>query len=164
MPTVTDIKEYPSTNTKPAVIIKGQAGKKIRIEEVSLQLTAGKEGITNSTTVLINGTAYAAWNYKLAKYSEVLTYNKYPYVVDEGKDAILTWSVKTDNTKYPAKMKMASYTYSYVDVAGTPDTPSEETKSYLVIECKESEAATLTAKIKELAPDAGINVLSKYQT
>lgn len=161
MPTVTDIKEYSSTSTKPAVTIKGQAGKQIKIEEVSLQLAAGKDGITNTTTVSVNGVPYAAWKYTSAKYSDILKYNKLTREADEGNDVVLTWNIKSDNAKYPAKMKMASYTYSYVDVAGTPDTPTEDKEEFIIVKCKESETADLITKIKGISPAAEINTLSQ---
>jgi hypothetical protein len=161
MPTVTDIKEYPSTSTKSPVTIKGQAGKKIKIEEVSLQLAAGKEGITNSTTVSVNGVPYAAWIYPSVKYSDVLKYNKLSRETDEGKDAVITWSIETDNSKYPAKMKTASYTYEYVDVNGTPDTPHGEKEEFIIVKCKESETADLITKIKGIDSTVEINTLSQ---
>ncbi|MDD4588888.1 MAG: hypothetical protein PHG06_00465 [Parabacteroides sp.] len=158
MTTVSDTKEYPSTSTKPAVTIKGQAGKQIKIESVSIQLISGKEGVTNSTTVSINGTPFAAWKYTAAKYSDVLTYNKYPVVADAGKDAVISWAITTNNSVYPAKFKNASYTYSFVDV----ETGTEVTNQYLIIKCESDAAATaLLPKIKELAPNAEIGTVSK---
>ncbi len=151
MATDTDIQEYKSYDEKGKIVktatIKGEEGKQIKIEAVSLQLCSGKEGVTNNTVVSINGTPYAAWNYTSAIYSDVLTYNKYPFMVDAGKDAIITWALKTSDKRYVVKAKNAAYTYEYVDVA-VPDEPNEpEGKNPLVvIECVSSDKAKEVAK------------------
>ncbi len=166
MSTVTDVKEYSSSNPQKTVTIKGEAGKQIKIEEVSLRLISGKDKVLNTTTVYVNGNPYAAWKYTSAKYSDVLTYNKYPFVVDEGKDAVLTWSVVTENKSYSAKMKQASYTFSYVDVEKedpVEETPVEEKDGFLVIKCKESAVSELLPILKEIAPNAEINKLSQVE-
>ena len=113
------------------------------------------------------GDAVAGWGADDTDYTSS-TYDKYSYSGDIGKDVILQWELKTDNSKSAALMKNASVTYSYVDVEGTPDeetpvedAPTEETEAYIVVKCKESETATVVSKIKEIAPDAGINTL-KY--
>lgn len=155
MTTVSDPQEYSSASTKPAVTIKGQAGKKIKIESVSLQLISGKEKVVNSTVVSINGIPYAAWKYNAAKYSDVLTYDTYPVVVDAGKDAVITWTINTNNGKYPAKIKNAAYVYSFVD---------DETVNgpYILIKCKpEDDITELILKIKEIAPNAEIGTINK---
>ena len=157
MTTVSDTKEYPSTSTKPAVTIKGQAGKKIQIESVSIQLISGKEGVTNSTVISINGVPWGAWNYTAATYSGVLTYSRYPPVIEAGKDAEISWTINTNNSAYPAKFKNASYTYSFVDV----ETTNEAANQYLIIKCESEVATTLIAKIKELAPTAEIGIINK---
>jgi len=160
MTTVSDPKEYPSTSTKPTITINGQVGKQIKIEAVSLQLISGKAGVTNSITVSINGTPFAAWKYTAAKYSDVLTYNKYPVVVDAGKDAVISWAITTSDSKYPAKFKNASYTYSLVDVATSGDSTAE-TYEYIIIKCAAGESAALLAQLKTIAPNAEIGTVSK---
>jgi hypothetical protein len=158
MTTVSDTKEYPSTSTKPSVTIKGQAGKKIQIESVSIQLISGKEGVTNSTVISINGMPWGAWKYTAAKYSDVFTYSRYPLVIDVGKDAVISWTINTNNSVYPAKFKNAAYTYSFVDI----ETNNEVTNQYLIIKCEsEAAASSLLPKIKELAPNAEIGTVSK---
>jgi hypothetical protein len=160
MTTVSDTKEYPSTSTKPAVTIKGQSGKQIKIEAGSLQLISGKAGVTNSMTVSVNGTPWAAWKYMAAKYSDVLTYNKYPFVIDAGKDAVISWTITTSDSKYPAKFKNASYTYSFVDAAATGDSATE-TDEYIIIKCAAGESAALLTQLKTIAPNAEIGTVSK---
>ncbi len=161
MTTVPDLRVYDSTNTKPAVTIRGQAGKQIKIEAVSLQLISGKAGVTNSMTVSINGTPWAAWTHTLATYSNVKTYDTYPVIVDAGKDTVISWKVTTSNSKYPAKFKNASYTYSLVDVA-TPEEPKENTNQYLIIKVDSEAAATaLLPKIQVIAPNAEIGTVKK---
>jgi hypothetical protein len=158
MTTVSDTKEYPSTSTKPAVTIKGQAGKQIKIESVSIQLISGKEGVKNSTVISINGIPWGAWNYTAATYSGVLTYSRYPPVIEAGKDAVISWTINTNNSAHPAKFKNAAYSYSFVDV----ETDTEVTNQYLIIKCESEAAATaLLPKIKELAPNAEIGTVSK---
>ena len=157
MTIVSDTKEYSSSNTKPSVTIKGQAGKKIKIESVSIQLISGKEGVKNSTVISINGIPWGAWNYTAAKYSEILTYRRYPPVIEAGKDAEISWTINTNNSAYPAKFKNASYTYSFVDV----ETTNEAANQYLIIKCESEVATTLIAKIKELAPTAEIGIINK---
>lgn len=161
MPTVTDIKEYNSITPKKPVTIPGQKGKQIKIEAVSLQLASGKDGIANTTTISVNGTPYAAWKYMSAKYSDTLTYDKYPFIVGEGENAVLSWDVASKNKKYPAKMKTASYTYLYV--GGAPDTPIEENDEFIIIKCKKSETSELIPKIKDIAPGSEINTLSQVE-
>jgi hypothetical protein len=158
MTTVSDPQEYSSVNTKLNVTIKGMAGKKIKIEAISLQLISGKDGVMNSTVVSINGTPWGAWKYTAAKYSEILTYSRYPPVIEAGKDAVITWTINTNNSAYPAKFKNASYSYSFVDV----ETNNEVTNQYLIIKCESEAAATsLLPKIKELAPNAEIGTVRK---
>jgi len=149
MATNTDIQEYPSYDTKGKLVksatLPGKEGKQIKIEAVSIQLYSGKKGVTNNTVVSVNGTPYAAWNYETAAYSDVLTYNKYPFIVDQGKDAIITVTEKTSDAKIVVKCKNFAYTFSYVDVA-TP-TPADETKkSLVVIDCASTEKAEAVIK------------------
>jgi hypothetical protein len=136
MPINTDIKEYPTYSTEGQVLksvtLKGKEGSQIKIEAVSLQLYSGKKDVTNNTVVAVNGTPYAAWNYNIAQYSDVLTYNKYPFLVETGKDAVITWTVKTSQKGIAAKIKTTSYTYSYVDVE-TPVVPEEGTEKGSII-------------------------------
>jgi hypothetical protein len=161
MTTVSDTNEYSSTSTKPAVTIKGQAGKKIKIESVSIQLISGKEGVKNSTVISINGIPWGAWNYTAAKYSDVLAYSRYPPVIDAGKDAVISWTINTNNSAYPAKFKNAAYTYSFVDV-DTSGESTTENGEYLIVKCEsKAAAAALLPKIKELAPTAEIGIVSK---
>lgn len=147
MATFTDSKEYPSYNPDgkllKAATIGGKAGKQIKIESVSLQMVSGKDKVVNTTTVSINGTPYAIWTWDSVKYSDVKTYNKYPFVVDAGKDVKITWTVKTSDKKVSAKIKNISYAFSYVDAV----TPVKNSK--LIIECESSKkAAVVVADIK----------------
>lgn len=160
MTTGSDPKEYPSSSPKPSVTIKGQAGKQIKIEAVSLQILSGKEGIGNTMTVAINGVAWAVWIYKSTKYSGVLTYNTYPHIVDAGKDAVISWTLEPSNSKYPAKFKNISYTYSFVDAVATGDSTSE-TDEYIIIKCAAGESAALITQLKAIAPKAEIGTVSK---
>lgn len=152
MATNTDIQEYISYDPKGKVVktvkIKGEAGKKIKIEAVSLQLYSGKKGVVNNTVIAVNDTPYAEWNYKNAGYSGTRVYNKHPFEVGVGKDAVLTWALKTSDKNIAVKIKNAAYTHSYVDVAAPkPDEPVQGSKNQLVvIECQSFEKAKSTVE------------------
>lgn len=112
--------------------------------------------------VSVNGTPWAAWNYTSAKYSEVKTYSKYPFVVDAGKDAVISWTETTNNKSYPAKFKNAVYTYSLLDVETSEST--EDTGPYLIIKCESETAATeLLPQIQKIAPNAEIGTVRKVE-
>lgn len=151
MATNTDTQEYKSYDEKGKIVktstIKGEEGKQIKVEAVSLQLYSGKSNVINNTIVAINGEPWAAWNWDDAGYSDSKTYDTYPYVIDAGKDAVITWTMKTSDKRYAAKIKNVTYTYEYVDGAA-PDEPEEpEGKNPLVvIECVSSDKAKEVAK------------------
>ena len=161
MTTDTDIKEYKSTDPAGKIVktvpIPGQDGKQIKIEEVSLQLASGKKGIVNNTLVSINGTEYAAWIWKDAKYSDIKKYNNYPHFVDAGKDAVITWEVGTGNKQYTAKIKNLSYTYLYVDAKPVVEKPRRMVVAY----CESQEEAE--ALVKKISGD-GVEVYIKQSS
>lgn len=130
MVTNTDSGEYKSYDTKGKVVktstIGGKAGKQIKVTEVSLYAASGKDGIKATVTVSINGTAYAVWIVDSTDYGSVRTYNKYPSLVDVGKDAVLSWTLTTADKRYPVKIKQPLYIFEYIDAEGTTEeTPAE---------------------------------------
>jgi len=173
MVTVTDPEVYQTLGEKvvKTVTIPGQTGKQIKVESWGISLANKTKGVKTTATTYMKYSdkkfAVAGWGADDTDYTSS-TYDKYSYSGDIGKDVILQWKLKTENSKSAALMKNASVTYSYVDVKENPDeetpvedAPTEETEAYIVVKCKESETATVVSKIKEIAPDAGINTL-KY--
>lgn len=160
MTTNTDIQEHATYNLEGKIVktatIKGETAKQIKIESTSIQLYSGKDKVVNNTVLAINGVAWAAWNWSNGKYSDVTTYDKYPYLVAVGKDAVLTWTVKAADKSIAAKVKNLSYTYSYVAV-DTPENPVDTGKKSLVeIECptyQDAEALTEKIKAKDILSD-----------
>jgi len=170
MATNTDIQEYPSYDTKGKVVktstVGGKEGKQIKITEVSLKIASEKSNVKASVMISVNGVDYAGWSDDNTDYGDVRVYNRYPFEVDAGKDAVLTWTLTTENKKYPAKIKQASYTFEYVDVE-TPivETPvveepagdaTEDKGPLVVIECEstaKAEAAVEDIKSKGILTD-----------
>ena len=151
MATNTDIREYPSYDTKGKVVktstVGGKEGKQIKITEVSLFAKSSKDKVNATIAVSVNGTDYAVWIVNTTDYGDVRVYNKYPFVVDTGQDAKIAWTLTTADKRYPAKIKQASYAFEYVTV----DTPAvEEPKKddsgkdkgpLVVIECESTAKA-----------------------
>jgi len=157
MATNTDIREYPSYDTKGKVVktstVGGKEGKQIKITEVSLFAKSSKDKVKASVMISVNGVDYAGWTVDDTDYGDVRIYNKYPFVVNAGESAKLAWTLTTANKRYPAKIKQASYTFEYVDVE-TPvvETPvveepekkesdTEDKGPLVVIECESAEKA-----------------------
>lgn len=149
MATNTDTQEYKSYDEKGKIVktvtIPGEEGKQIKVEAVSLQLYSGKSTIINNTVVAINGEPWAAWNWDDAGYSNSKTYDTYPYLIDAGKDAVITWVMKTSDKRYAAKIKNVAYTYSYVDVAA-PEEPGKGGKYLVEIECTSEDEAKVAVE------------------
>ena len=173
MVTVTDPEVYQTLGEKvvKTLTIPGQPGKQIKVEAWGISLANKTKGVKTTATTYMKYSdkkfAVAGWGATDTDYTSS-TYDNCTYNGDTGKDVILQWVLKTANSKSAALMKNASVTYSYVDVEDNPDeetpvedAPTEETEAYIVVKCKESETATVVSKIKEIAPDAGINTL-KY--
>ena len=174
MVTVTDPEVYRTLGEKvvKTLAIPGQAGKQIKVESWGISLANKTKGVKTTATTYMKYSdkkfAVAGWGADDTDYTSS-TYDKYSYSGDTGKDVILQWELKTENSKSAALMKNASVTYSYVDVGETPveeapveKTPTEANDEYIVVKCKESETDAVVTKIKEIAPDAGISTLSKY--
>ncbi len=169
MATNPDSREYKSYNTDGKVVktstVGGKSGKQIKVTEVSLYAASGKDGINAPIMISINGTDYAGWIANKADYGDLRVYNKHPYTVDVGKDMVMSWTLTTANTKYPAKIKQLSYTFEYVDVEpvedDTPDdTPVDDTTKGVIIIVDgftESNVGAALKTIKTKLDESGIS-------
>ncbi len=170
MATNTDSGEYKSYDTKGKVVktstVGGKAGKQIKVTDVSLYAASGKDGINAPIMISINGEEYAGWVATKADYGDLRVYNKYPYEAEAGKDAIISWTLTTANTKYPAKIKQLSYTFEYVDIEpvedDTPDDAPDDdttTKGVIIIVdgFTESNVGAALKTIKTKLDESGIS-------
>lgn len=177
MPTLTDPEVYQTVSTSGKVVktmtIPGVSGKQIKVESESVNLANSKEGVRTDLMIYMKygSTKFAVsgWGVTSADYTPK-SYDTYAYTGDVGKDVILQWELKTADAKYAAKMKDASCVYSLIPaeentVVETPaeDTVTEETKKYIVVECKESEVEDITEAVKKISASAGINKCDKVE-
>jgi len=170
MPTITDSDKYQTESTEGKVVktmtIPGQPGKQIKIESESVNLANSKVGVRTDLMIYMKygSTKFAVsgWGVTSVDYTPK-DYDTYAYTGDVGKDVILQWELKT-GTGGVAKMKDASCVYSLIDVEeNTGETPTEEVKKYIVVECKESEVDDITEAVKKISSSAGINKCDKVE-
>jgi hypothetical protein len=143
-------------------VIKGEEGKKIKIEELSLASSVAAEGGTCTATVTAQvGTGEEKI---LATFTGSKTdYEDKKQVVDftaeAGQSVTLRWYLKTSDPKIRVRIKFCSYTYS-MSTSETPGEPGEpEIKAYLVIPCAfETDADKIKESIKNVVPEIEIYV------
>ena len=176
MPTITDSEKYQTASTTGKVVktmtITGVAGKQIKVESESVSLANEKSGIQTTATVYMKYAdkkfAVAGWGVTDTEYTP-RDYKKYSYTATTGKDVILQWELKTGVGGY-AKMKDASCVYSLIDAEDTTEetttengTTTDETKQYIVVECKASEVEDITEAVKKISSSAGIHKCDKAE-
>jgi hypothetical protein len=99
-------------------VIQGQEGKRIKIENISAQMSVSSPG-TRGTAVItaeVSGklTTLETWydeNTIFTPHSETLS-----FLGEAGKDVNLRWNLLTSDPLIRSRIKLISYTYSYVDV------------------------------------------------
>lgn len=127
MPTITDTVNLFSSKSinindkyslQKTETIPGQAGKQIKIENISAQMNVSSPG-TRGTAVItaeISGevSTLTTW------YDENTIFNPHEEVLsflgEAGKDITLRWNLLTSDPTIRSRIKLISYTYSYVDV------------------------------------------------
>lgn len=143
--------------------VKGQAGKQITIDIVSLSLAAPSGGLATAWVIVdVAGekTQLGRWTVKEPTYQPLSA--KPAFIAPAGKDVVISWFLKSSSTIEKAKMKLLSYDYSLEDIQviedptepetpddpETPDEPDEpvepeypEIKYGIMVVCKSPEDA-----------------------
>jgi len=147
--------------------IKGQEGKQVVIDLVSLSLAAPPGGLATAWCIAdVSGekTQLCRFTVNSSTYQPLSV--KPAFFAPAGKDVTLNWFLKSSSTIEKAKMKLLSYDYSLEDIQviedptepETPETPEEpEIKNCIMIVCNSAEDVnTLTESIKSLVGDREI--------
>jgi hypothetical protein len=138
------------------VIIVGQEGKQIQIDQLSLSLCVAASKVT--ATAWINITVDGIEK-QLASWTETKTAyqskSENPaYLAPAGVSVMLSWRLKTTNSATRAKMRYLKYGYSYVDVPAEEPEPEEtDVLASVQVSCPSVEDAE--ALKKEIAPYVG---------
>ena len=105
------------------VIIPGEPGKQIRIEELSLFLQVTKADIVGTAWVTANGEEVARWMEDKTTYQpKTVTLSA---LAAEGEPVSLKWYILTSDKRYRARMAKLTFSYSLVDI---PE-PIEDTQA-----------------------------------
>lgn len=176
MTTVTDTKRIYSTIydkcdpvklncLQKTEIIKGEEGKRIKLDELSLSDSIAAEGATGTATVTAQ--AGAGEEKILATFeSSTLEYKEKKQAVDftaeAGQDVVIRWYLRTSDPKIRVRIKFCSYSYS-MDSPEDPEDPDEpKIKAYLLIPCaSETDADNIKDSIKNKIPEIEIYVLKE---
>lgn len=151
-----------------AETIKGETGKKIKLEELSLSIAVDAAGATCKATVTAQAgegeeTTIAVFEGKELKYEE----QKKPVDVEAeaGESVVLRWYLTTSDPKIRTRIRYVSYSYSMVPVEdpADPEEPEDpgnpEIIAYLVIPCaSETDAEDIKNKIKTTVPEIELYV------
>jgi hypothetical protein len=124
------------------VVIPGEAGKQIQLDELTLSLCVAVKGATATgwVTTDVNGVTavLATWTETEIVYTPKSATPG--FTAPEGQDLILKWNLKTSNSTSRAKMKDLTYTYTPKEVA------VEDSECLVVIECESIEEADAVAE------------------
>lgn len=98
--------------------IPGQAGKQIKIEGISAQMNVSSPGARGTAVITAEASGeiktLATWyddNTIFTSHEEVLS-----YLGEAGKDATIRWNLLTSDPAVRSRIKLISYTYSYVEI------------------------------------------------
>mgnify|MGYP000850255513 FL=1 len=105
------------------VIINGVPGKRIRLDELSLNLQVTKSGILGTVWVTANGEEVARWTETNTKYQP--KNSALNAISADGESVTLRWYLTTSNKSYRSRMANLTYSYSIIPasppVVGVPD-------------------------------------------
>jgi len=154
--------------------IHGQPGKQIRIDSVGCSLATTRAGASAIAWVMavVDGveTTLGSWEETSKDYKQKI--NKPAFLADSGKDVIVRFHLKTSTVGAKAKIKLCSYTYSFVDsepsvppVVDVPpvvETPPEDWPASLLIMCSsQADAEALIPEVKKVIGENEISIWTK---
>lgn len=181
MPTITDTNRVYSTIyvkcdkvkrncLQKTETIKGETGKKIKLEELSLFIAVDGAGAICTATVTAQAgegeeTTIAVFEGTKLQYEEQK--KAVNFEAEAGESIVLRWYLTTSDTKIRTRIRYVSYTYS-VETVEDPEEPEDpgdpEIIAYLVIPCaSETDAENIKNKIKNTVPEIEIYVKKDRQ-
>lgn len=167
MPTITDTNRVYSTIyvkcdkvkrncLQKTETIKGETGKKIKLEELSLFIAVDGAGAICTATVTAQAgkgeeTTIAVFKGTKLQYEEQK--KAVNFEAEAGESIVLRWYLTTSNTKIRTRIRYVSYTYSMETVE------DPEIIAYLIIPCaSETDAENIKNKIKNTVQEIEIYV------